>query len=110
MLKCSLGKVHWDTIKEGPYPLFREYVAFENTGRFLGFRSTIIIVAFAYGNVHNGGGNPQCQERLSALLCSVLSLLVATGDPRLSGSGHGTAATSPFVMALERMGNKVRCS
>jgi len=46
----------------------------------------------------------QCQERLSALLCSVLSLLVATGDPRLSGSGHGTAATSPFVMALERMG------
>lgn len=59
MLKCSLGKVHWDTIKEGPYPLFREYVAFENTGRFLGFRSTIIIVAFAYGNVHNGGGNPQ---------------------------------------------------
>ena len=27
-----------------------------NTGRF---RSTIIIVAFAYGNVHNGGGNPQ---------------------------------------------------
>ncbi|KAF5351956.1 hypothetical protein D9756_007438 [Leucocoprinus leucothites] len=116
-----IGVRYW----KNPYPLFREYIAVGTTGRFLGFWSTMISAAFAYGNVQVvaiAGAEtrnprrsiPKALKRtfvrvifFYVLSIFVISLLVPADDPRLSSSGDGTATTSPFVIALERTGSKV---
>jgi amino acid transporter len=85
----------------------------------------MISAAFAYGNVQVVAiaGAETCNPRKSipkalkrtflrviffyVLSIFVVSLLVPADEPRLSDSGDGTAAASPFVIALERTGNKV---
>jgi amino acid transporter len=87
----------------------------------------MIYAAFAYGNVqvvaiagaetHNPRKSiPKALKRtffrvIFFYVFSVffISLLVPADDPRLSSPGNGTAAESPFVIALERIGNKVGC-
>ncbi|KAJ3565910.1 hypothetical protein NP233_g7342 [Leucocoprinus birnbaumii] len=120
----GFGRVGFHYWKD-PYPLFREYIAVGVTGRFLGFWSTMISAAFAYGNVqvvaiagaetrHPRQSIPKALKRtffrvifFYVLSIFVISLLVPADDPRLSSAGDGTAATSPFVIALEKTGSKV---
>jgi amino acid transporter len=116
-----IGVRYW----KNPYPLFREYNAPGSLGRFLGFWSTMISAAFAYGNVQVvaiAGAEtrnprksiPKALKRtffrvifFYVLSVFVISLLVPADDPRLSSPGNGTATESPFVIALGRTGNKV---
>lgn len=107
-----------------PYPLFIEYKSSGMTGCLLGFWSTMISAAFAYGNVQVvaiAGAETRDPRRsipkalkktffrvvvFYVLSIFVISLLVPANDPRLSRS-TGTAAQSPFVIALERTGSRV---
>ncbi|KXN90165.1 Lysine-specific permease [Leucoagaricus sp. SymC.cos] len=116
----QIGARYW----KDPYPLFLEYISTGPTGRFLGFWSTMISAAFAYGNVQivaiAGAETRDPRKSIPKALkrtffrviffyvfsIFVISLLVPADEPRLSNSGNGTAAQSPFVIALERTGNK----
>jgi len=107
-----------------PYPLFQEYILPGTTGQFLGFWSAMTSAAFAFGNVQVvaiAGAEtrnprtsiPKALRRtffrvviFYVLSILIISLLVPADDGRLSRS-TGTAAQSPFVIALERTGYKV---
>ena len=109
-----------------PYPLFREYIATGLAGRFLGFWSTMIFAAFAYGNVQVvaiAGAetrNPrtaipmalrQTFFRVAIFYVAsifVISLTVPADDKRLQAT-TGNAYQSPFVIAFSRAGIKVSC-
>ncbi|KAF8339069.1 amino acid transporter [Cantharellus anzutake] len=90
-------------------------------GRFLAFWSTLTNAAFAYGNVQVVGISgaetvnprraiPKAVSRtfirvvffyVAAIF--ILGLIVSSDDPALSAGG-GTAARSPFVIAIKRAG------
>ncbi|KAF8160937.1 amino acid permease/ SLC12A domain-containing protein [Crassisporium funariophilum] len=112
-----LGFRYWSH----PYPLFREYVTTGLQGRFLGFWSTMILAAFAYGNVQVvaiAGAEtrdprkaiPNALKRtffrvvffyVASIL--VISLTVPADDERLRLE-TGNANQSPFVVAFNRAG------
>jgi amino acid transporter len=106
-----------------PYPLFREYGAQGWKGSFIGFWSTMISAAFAFGNVQivaiAGAETRNPRKSIPAALqrtfirvvlfyvlsIFVISLLVPANDPRLT---FGESVTqSPFVIAFSRAGIKV---
>ncbi|KAF9445904.1 hypothetical protein P691DRAFT_777232, partial [Macrolepiota fuliginosa MF-IS2] len=107
-----------------PFPLFLDYKLPGAAGRFLGFWSTMISAAFAYGNVQvvaiAGAETRNPRKSIPKALKQtfvrviffyvlsifVISLLIPANDPRLSRP-TGTATRSPFVIALEQTGNKV---
>jgi len=107
-----------------PYPLFREYIASGFQGRFLGFWSTMIFAAFAYGNVQvvaiAGAETYNPRSSIPAALkrtffrvvafyvasIFVISLTVPANDERLRLT-TGNAYQSPFVIAFSRAGIKV---
>ena len=109
-----------------PYPLFREYIATGSLGRFLGFWSTMIFAAFAYGNVQVVAiaGAETLNPRISipkalkrtffrvvvfyVASIFVISLTVPANDKRLQLS-TGDASQSPFVIAFSRAGVRVSC-
>ena len=109
-----------------PYPLFREYITTGSTGRFLGFWSTMIFAAFAYGNVQvvaiAGAETRNPRKSIPAALkrtffrvvafyvasIFVISLTVPADDERLLVT-TGNASQSPFVIAFSRAGIKVSC-
>ena len=104
-----------------PYPLFREYIKTGSTGRLLGFWSSMISAAFAFGNVQVvaiAGAEtrdprkaiPKALKRTFARVIFfyvgsifVISLLVPANDERLNRDG-GDASQSPFVIAFSRAG------
>lgn len=109
-----------------PYPLFHEYIATGSIGRFLGFWSTMIYAAFAYGNVQVvaiAGAEtrnprksiPKALKRTFFRVVAfyvasifVISLTVPANDERLQLT-TGNASQSPFVIAFSRAGVKVSC-
>ena len=110
-----------------PYPLFREYIKTGLTGRFLGFWSSMISAAFAFGNVQVvaiAGAEtrnprhaiPKALKRTFARVILfyvgsifVISLLVPANDEKLN-QDSGDASQSPFVIAFSRAGVHVRTS
>jgi amino acid transporter len=96
----------------------------ENTGKFLGFWSTLISAAYSYANVQVialAGAETQNPRQIIpnavrmtfwrvmifyVLSMFVVGLLVPFDDPRL-GISTGTAEQSPFVIAFQRAGIKV---
>ena len=109
-----------------PYPLFREYISTGFQGRFLGFWSTMIFAAFAYGNVQvvaiAGAETRNPRISIPAALkrtffrvvifyvasIFVISLTIPADDERLQLT-TGNAHQSPFVIAFSRAGIKVSC-
>ena len=107
-----------------PYPLFREYIVTGFRGRLLGFWSTMIFAAFAYGNVQVvaiAGAetrNPRTSIpvalkrtffRVVAFYVAsifVISLTVPADDERLRLTTRNVYQ-SPFVIAFSRAGIKV---
>ncbi|EXJ78910.1 hypothetical protein A1O3_08410 [Capronia epimyces CBS 606.96] len=114
-----LGFRYW----KNPGP-FNAYLVEGNTGKFLGWWSTLITAAFSYANVQVvaiAGAEtrdprkniPEAMKRtfLRVLVFYVLSIfivgmIVPYNDPQLSVSS-GTAAQSPFVIAFSRAGINV---
>jgi len=106
-----------------PYPLFREYISTGFQGRFLGFWSTMIFAAFAYGNVQvvaiAGAETRNPRISIPAALkrtffrvvifyvasIFVISLTIPADDERLQLT-TGNAHQSPFVIAFSRAGIK----
>ncbi|KAF8813676.1 hypothetical protein BYT27DRAFT_7268002 [Phlegmacium glaucopus] len=107
-----------------PYPLFREYITTGFQGRFLGFWSTMIFAAFAYGNVQvvaiAGAETRNPRTSIPAALkrtffrvvafyvasIFVISLTVPANDERLRLT-TGNVYQSPFVIVFSRAGIKV---
>ncbi|KAG2186269.1 hypothetical protein INT43_002707 [Umbelopsis isabellina] len=92
-------------------------------GQFLGFFSVLINAAFSYigteivaiaaGEAANPRKNiPKAIKKVYIRICLfyilgtfIIGLLVSSADPRLgSSAGAGTAASSPFVIAIEDAG------
>jgi len=115
----GLGFRYW----QQPYPLFREYISTGFRGQFLGFWSTMISAAFAYGNVQVVAiAGAETQKPRSSIPLAlkrtfarvvvfyvasifVISLTVPANDKRLSGTED--VAHSPFVIAFSNVGFKV---
>jgi amino acid transporter len=109
-----------------PYPLFREYIVTGSMGRFLGFWSTMIFAAFAYGNVQVvaiAGAEtrnprrsiPKALKRTFFRVVAfyvasifVISLTIPANDERLRLT-TGIASQSPFVIAFSTASVKVSC-
>jgi len=106
-----------------PYPLFHEYIATGSMGRFLGFWSTMMYAAFAFGNVQVvaiAGAEtrnprrsiPKALKRTFFRVVAfyvasifVISLTVPANDERLRLT-TGNATQSPFVIAFSTAGVK----
>ena len=102
----------------------REYLVTGSTGRFLAFWNVLINAAFAMGNIQiatSAAGEvtnprvnvPKAMRRVFwrififyILYLLVVGLILNADDPRL-GTESGTAG-SPFVLAFESAGIKVR--
>lgn len=116
-----IGLRYWSD----PYPLFSEHIVKGITGKFLGFWATMLFAAFAFGNVQvvaiAGAETKNPRRTIPTALKQtfwrilvfyvasvfVISLLVPADDEHLR-LGTGTVAHSPFVIALDRLGSKVR--
>ncbi|KAF2206285.1 hypothetical protein CERZMDRAFT_115817 [Cercospora zeae-maydis SCOH1-5] len=103
---------------------FNEHLVSGNTGKFLGFWSTLISAAYSYANVQvialaaAETRNPRevipNAVRMTfwrvmifyVMSIFVVGLLVPSTDPNL-GISTGTAEQSPFVIAFQRAGIKV---
>ncbi|KAF2166032.1 hypothetical protein M409DRAFT_66925 [Zasmidium cellare ATCC 36951] len=114
-----LGFRYW----KNPGP-FNSYLVPGNTGRFLGFWSTLISAAYSFANVQVialAGAETQNPRKVIpnavrmtfwrilvfyVLSIFVVGLLVPYNDPNL-GISTGTAQQSPFVIAFQRAGIKV---
>ncbi|CAK1367575.1 unnamed protein product [Cercospora beticola] len=114
-----IGFRYW----KSPGP-FNEHLVSGNTGRFLGFWSTLISAAYSYANVQvialAGAETRNSREVIPnavrmtfwrvmifyVLSIFVVGLLVPSNDPNL-GISTGTAEQSPFVIAFQRAGIKV---
>ncbi|KAI1620122.1 amino acid permease [Exophiala viscosa] len=115
-----IGFQYW----KNPGP-FHAYLVDGNTGKFLGFWSTLISAAYSYGNIQVvalAGAetqNPRNKVIPDAMRMTfwrilvfyiisifIVGLLVPYNDPNL-GTSTGTAQQSPFVIAFNRVGIKV---
>ncbi|KAK4494375.1 hypothetical protein PRZ48_014673 [Zasmidium cellare] len=114
-----LGFRYW----KNPGP-FNSYLVPGDTGRFLGFWSTLISAAYSYANVQVialAGAETQNPRKVIpnavrmtfwrilvfyVLSIFVVGLLVPYNDSNL-GISTGTAQQSPFVIAFQRAGIKV---
>lgn len=116
-----IGLRYW----QDPYPLFRQYLAEGGTGKFLGFWSAMLAAAFAFGNVQVvamagaetlnprksiPGALKKTFLRVVAFYVAsifVISLTVPANDERLF-QPTGDVTHSPFIIAFNRAGLKVR--
>ena len=114
-----IGFRYW----KSPGP-FAAYLVAGNTGKFLGFWSTLISAAYSYANVQVialAGAETQNPRKVIpeavrmtfwrvmifyVLSIFVVGLLVPYNDENL-GISTGTAEQSPFVIAFQRAGIKV---
>ncbi|KAK4543240.1 hypothetical protein LTR36_005790 [Oleoguttula mirabilis] len=114
-----IGFRYWKT--PGP---FNAYLVSGNTGKFLGFWSTLISAAYSYANVQvialAGAETRNPRKTIPnavrmtfwriivfyVLSIFVVGLLVPYNDPNL-GISTGTAEQSPFVIAFQSAGIKV---
>ncbi|KAF5000829.1 hypothetical protein FGRMN_1437 [Fusarium graminum] len=100
---------------------FNAHLVEGNTGKFLGFFSTLISAAYAFGNIQVvalAGAETQNPRKLLpdamkmtfwriivfyVLSMFIVGLLVPSNDPNL-GNSTGTAQQSPFVIAFTKVG------
>ncbi|KAH8674276.1 amino acid permease [Xylariales sp. PMI_506] len=114
-----IGFKYWVT--PGP---FNEYLVGGNTGKFLGFFSTLISAAYAFCNIQVvalAGAETKNPRKLIpdamkmtfwrvivfyVLSMFIVGILVPSNDPNL-GNSSGTAQQSPFVIAFQNAGIQV---
>ncbi|SNX87361.1 probable general amino acid permease [Melanopsichium pennsylvanicum] len=100
---------------------FVEYIGTGSWGKFLGFYSVLVNAVFSFAGVESlamaaaetrnpGRAIPRACKRVFARICLfyltavlVVGMLVSSDDPRLDDES-GTAAQSPFVIAVQTAG------